>query len=29
MPFLVWDVLRITLLLFFPSIALWILQFVK
>lgn len=29
MPFLVWDVLRITLLLFFPSIALWILQYVK
>lgn len=29
MPFLVWDVLRITLLLFVPSIALWILQYVK
>jgi TRAP-type C4-dicarboxylate transport system permease large subunit len=29
MPFLIWDVLRILALLFFPSIALWILQFVK
>jgi tripartite ATP-independent transporter DctM subunit len=28
-PFLVWDVLRIALVLFFPSIALWIVQFVK
>jgi C4-dicarboxylate transporter DctM subunit len=29
MPFLVADVVRILLLLFVPSVSLWILQFVK
>jgi TRAP-type C4-dicarboxylate transport system permease large subunit len=29
MPFLIWDILRIALLLFFPIITLWIVQFVS
>jgi TRAP-type C4-dicarboxylate transport system permease large subunit len=29
LPFLVWDVLRIALLLFFPAMALWVVQFVR
>jgi TRAP-type C4-dicarboxylate transport system permease large subunit len=28
-PFLVWDVIRVVLLLFFPYIALWLVQYVK
>jgi tripartite ATP-independent transporter DctM subunit len=29
LPFLIWDVIRIVLMLFFPFITLWLVQFVK